>query len=278
MLGKEATTFLEFKAARFVRFVARGVSVQVTNYIVQGDGNEEERTQQESRAKVLAYLEQLQDGLDTGSSGDESDHKPDDPLLWSLDDLKRFMLCSQAFSDLCHSLEVWLDPDNGSGMNNTQSPPQKELAARNMVPVNTFLSEVTDQDVPDLLDTEDTAVEEAPLMNQGVDYPRQQAACLFSAAVTIWKRCRNFMSDLLQKEVPANHVRISWTCVGLNWKSIYTFGIPVSLLTTRCRDAATACVSSSQSRSEGRQRPLPDKQLARMPTLSPLKRQASAAW
>lgn len=114
-LGSEATSSVQLKAARFVRFAASRVSMQIKENISNKDGKEQEKGKQNAKA-LGDYLKQMQDVDD--SSTEDSEHDPEEASLQTLESVKSFMLSSTAFSDLCHSLRVWL------GVESQNSPRQ----------------------------------------------------------------------------------------------------------------------------------------------------------
>ncbi|KAK3989489.1 hypothetical protein QBC44DRAFT_84051 [Cladorrhinum sp. PSN332] len=123
-LGSEATTPLQIQAARFVRFAAFRISVQIKDSLVTISEKEESGPVLEARAKVLAYLRQMEEAKTAATEDDELDGSDDESIydpeeetaLRTLETVKAFMVSSTAFSDLCASLKDWLNPDKHEGV------------------------------------------------------------------------------------------------------------------------------------------------------------------
>jgi len=224
-LGTEATSTLQSKAARFVRFAASRVAMQIKDSFV--DKEARERKKYTSNAKVLgAYFKSIQDVKDA-SDGDDSDHDPEDTSLQTLESVRNFMISSAAFSNLCRSLRVWLTLDDQDEHESTHYFTIAEAGTQDTIRANVLTTATTPDTVrPQEKRTELVALSQATAKEDVLlkrlsfkirdDYARQVASYWLLDARAVYNCLRNMLSGLWQAEVPPGEVRISWTCVSPN--------------------------------------------------------------
>lgn len=232
-LGSEASTPLQVQAARFIRFAALRVSVQIKNILINKHEQADRERAQEARTKVLAYLKQMDDakndmhdeGADS-SSEDGSIYDPEETGLRSLESVKNFMVSSTAFSHLCIALKEWLNP----GCEDEKQPPAQASQGKkpeepNHTPVDVLMV-IPDQKATGVSDEKtgvavinDTVVKTDHCVEKtSIKQTQYIGSCKTQSSWTSdmrrgWQNCRNISSDLFQRGVPKGQVRVSWTCV-----------------------------------------------------------------
>ncbi|KAK4167659.1 hypothetical protein QBC43DRAFT_135738 [Cladorrhinum sp. PSN259] len=225
-LSAEASTPVQVQAARFVRFAAFRVSIQIKNSLVEKDEQVgREKQQDQARAKVLAYLKQMEEAKadikdeDGDSSEEESIYDLEDGIQ-TLESVKAFMVSSTAFQALCVSLKDWLNPavkaENPGPLENTTRRPE-----------NLFGPCEEESRLPEQMPRHfenhplDCKNEPGTCNHQPVPFEKQPVPCKEKTELCqkesesrrpAWKQYRNIVLDLFQRKVPPGHARISWTC------------------------------------------------------------------
>jgi len=223
-LGSEATSPVQLKAARFVRFAASRVSMQIKDGITNKDVKKQDRGRLNVKA-LEDHLKQIQDVDD--SSDEDSEHDPEDASLQTLEGVKSFMLSSTAFSDLCRSLRLWLGMGSQAEQPNAPTLTVTEVDAKESTLVE-VLSAPTDQQRP--LSQEEKRIRHSPFAGavrialptparmdevhaKGRQIMGETASSWTSVVKTARKLAWNRLSGLWQANLPPAYVRISWTCV-----------------------------------------------------------------
>ena len=225
-LGSEASTPLQVQAARFIRFAALRVSVQIKNILVNKHEQADRDRVQEARTKVLAYLKQMEDEGADSSDEDESIYDPEEAGLRSLESVKNFMVSSTAFSHLCVALRKWLNlegedekqpPAQASRGEKPEEPSHIPVDVPTVIPVQKA-TRVCDENtgatvVSDDVDKANHCVENLPLKQSPYIGTCKTNSPWTSAMRRRWQHCIDIASDLFQGRVPKGQVRVSWTCV-----------------------------------------------------------------
>jgi hypothetical protein len=232
-LGSESTSSVQLKAARFVRSAASRVSMQIKENILNKDGKEQEKGKQNSKA-LEDYLKQTQDADD--SSTEDSEHDPEEASLQTLESVKSFMLSSAAFSDLCHSLRVWL----GVESQNKQPAPAltmiklevKESAAGEALTASRDPQPTPPREKIAKLGCGPAAKTASSLMLVELEEARAKGGQVSGEGAYNWvsvirmtrKLVSNRLSGLWQASPPPGYVKVSWICVSFSTSTSFSPG------------------------------------------------------
>ncbi|KAK4446789.1 hypothetical protein QBC34DRAFT_468890, partial [Podospora aff. communis PSN243] len=220
-LGAEAVSPTQLQAARFVRFAASRVSMQIKDNISNRDAHQQSKEKSDIRAFMLGdYLKQMQDVDD--SSNEDSEHDPEEASLQTLESVKAFIISSTAFSDLCHSLRVWLGVEWQNPQHETSIPSKNNAEVKNSSPPDGSTASMNRQhahaeekfstvDAP-----RDVSVQPLPALEQT---PAEWKVTIEPAApswTSVMELARqsmwNRISELRQAKIEPGHARVSWTC------------------------------------------------------------------
>jgi hypothetical protein len=223
-LSTEAASSVQLKAARFVRFAASRVSMQIKDKITNKDVKEQGKGI--SNANALGdYLQQMQDVDD--SSTEDSEHDPEEASLQTLESVKSFMLSSTAFSELCHSLRVWLGVETQNKLHNAPILTITKVEAKESEYVEILTASSDHQPMPPKdespkLDSrcKDPAQTPLPILAKSEE-ATARGRRVIGESVPFWtsvmrttrKLVSNRLSGLWQASPPPGYVKISWICV-----------------------------------------------------------------
>lgn len=220
-LRHEAANLVQLQAARFVRISSARIAIEIKEDIT-GNSSTSRVGTSEGRQHLEGYLKDLEQENQL-SSDEESLNDCDTLPLQTLENVKNFMVSSDAFMKLCDEFKEWLKlgndldryPDTGDGDRGELDTSPWQATEDDDTEAQFSSGAKT------LSFTNLECAQECFESRKSLQLPGHEGSEEISSRHLGWmesifwrlNELRNMLSDHIQSRIAPGHVRVSWTCV-----------------------------------------------------------------